>query len=53
MTDRPLTSLTGTFGADGGWWAVRWTVDGKEGHGAGLTEREALDDAQRDAEEQT
>jgi hypothetical protein len=46
----PLTSLTGRWGS-GDWWAVRWTFDGKEGHGNGETEYEALAAAERDAQE--
>ena len=49
----PLTTLTGKFGdnAEGGWWAVRWTFDGREGYGTGATEREALTAAERNSRE--
>lgn len=49
-----LTQLTGTFGqnAEGGWWAIRVSFDGREGRGCGETEREALRAADRDIEDQ-
>lgn len=51
---QPLTRSTGTFGdsAEGGWWAVRWSFDGLQGEGCGLTEADALAAAERDIEEQ-
>jgi hypothetical protein len=54
MKTRAKTQETGMFGdnGEGGWWAVRWSYDGLQGEGAGLTEREALKAAEADIENQ-